>query len=168
MNSRETFTFYMCTLGNWCYSKWTRISFITRNIFFIKKQVQNNICSTLPFALRREWIFKCVFSWLHIKYIWKSLQIRIVLAAGGKGTGCWERDSALGFFFKPWDELALKKKKKVTENEGEKRNTGHGGGSRKGTSPGFPSQLKAFWLALDSGVLLSAPRGSVFDTADRT
>lgn len=115
MDSREAFTFYMWTLGNWCYSKWARISLITRNIFFIKKQVQNNIRSMPPFAFQREWIFKCVFAWLHIKYIWKSPQILIVPAAGGKGTGCGERDSALGFFFKPWDESALKK---IVEKKG--------------------------------------------------
>lgn len=34
-------------------------------------------------------------------------------------------------------------------------------GSRRGIRPGFPSQSKAFWLALASGVLPPAPRGSV-------
>lgn len=153
MNSREIFTFYMCTLGNWCYSKWARISLITRNIFFIKKQVQNNISSMPPSAFQREWIFKCVFAWLHIKYIWKSLQILIVPAAGGKGTGCGERDSPL-VSFSNYGMNQPKKEKKSSWEWGRKKEKGPGCGE---AAEVLGQAFLHSWKPL--GVLPRVPRG---------
>lgn len=168
MNSRETFTLYMCTLGNWCYSKWARISFITRNIFFIKKQVQNNICSMLPFALQREWIFKCVFAWLHIKYIWKSLQILIVLAAGGKGFGCWEGESTLG---SSSNHRMNQPFKKSNWEWGRKRKTGHGGGRRGAgevSDQAFLHSRKPSGWLWPQGSFHQPPEAQSVNVADRT